>query len=243
MYRAVSSCGKAGGVLRQPLTRVCGNGRVLAKANARGYFSSRLTESSDSIIWGLMAVNGGILCLWQTANTYEKQRFMFQHFTTSYMHIESGKLHTLLTAAFSHRDPMHFVINCVGMYFFGRPALYILGPKRFLSLYMGSAAIASMTEVAFNKYKREPNVMLGASGAVNAITSFTILTNPYATMLIFGILPIPAYIGGTMFVLRDLWGASSNTRSNIGHAAHLGGAACGALYFQYLFKGRRGRFF
>jgi membrane associated rhomboid family serine protease len=73
--------------------------------------------------------------------------------------------------------------------------------------------------------------MLGASGAVNAITTFSICAFPSSTILIMGIIPMPAYIAGAIFVLRDLWGATSSGPSNIGHVAHLGGAACGALYF------------
>jgi membrane associated rhomboid family serine protease len=48
---------------------------------------------------------------------------------TSLDNFKSGRLHTLLTSAFSHRDANHLLNNMTGLYFFGssvRPPVLLL---------------------------------------------------------------------------------------------------------------------
>ena len=53
---------------------------------------------------------------------------MRAHFTTSYSNcFDSGRIYTLATSAFSHRQPMHFLANMVGLYSFGYPVYHMLG--------------------------------------------------------------------------------------------------------------------
>ena len=40
-------------------------------------------------------------------------------------HILSGRLHTLITSAFSHRDAIHLFSNMIGLYFFGTSVRWI----------------------------------------------------------------------------------------------------------------------
>ncbi len=51
-------------------------------------------------------------------------------------------------------------------------------------------------------------------------------------------IPVPALVGALLFVGLDVWGLVAQSAGGglpIGHGAHLGGAACGALfYFTYL---------
>jgi rhomboid-like protein len=54
----------------------------------------------------------------------------------------------------------------------------------------------------------KPGYNLGASGAVNAIVMFSILLNPYATYLIYGVVPAPAWALGIGWLAYDLYGAT-----------------------------------
>jgi membrane associated rhomboid family serine protease len=112
----------------------------------RRNFGSRNTldgMNPDQVIYGILGLNIGVFFMWQTAETSEKRRFMVENFTTSYMHMTSGRLYTLLTAAFSHQSAIHFATNGLGLYFFGREVCHMLGPRRFLTFYVGSAGITS----------------------------------------------------------------------------------------------------
>ncbi|KAF0742348.1 hypothetical protein Ae201684P_008231 [Aphanomyces euteiches] len=209
-------------------------------------YASRSLESlnPDHVIFGIIGVNGIVWFMWKTADTREKQKFMIQNFTTSIGHLMQGRLWTPLTAAFSHMDGGHFCVNMLGVYFFGREVCAVLGTKRFLGLYLGSAVVASVCQIASGFTSNRHSLSLGASGAVNAITAFSICLYPRSTILIMMIIPMPAYVAGGLFILRDVWGAMSQSSSNIGHIAHLAGAGVGMLYYRHLFgRGRGGRRF
>ena len=70
---------------------------------------------------------------------------------------------------------------------------------------------------------------LGASGAVNSIIAMSVLMMPYRKIYLYGIIPLESWVFGAMFLLRDY--AGLGTQDGIGHSAHLGGAAVGALAF------------
>ena len=70
---------------------------------------------------------------------------------------------------------------------------------------------------------------LGASGAVNAIIAMSVLMMPHRKIYLYGVLPLESWVFGAMFLLRDYAGLGTN--DGVGHSAHLGGAATGALAF------------
>jgi membrane associated rhomboid family serine protease len=71
---------------------------------------------------------------------------------------------------------------------------------------------------------------LGASGAINSIVSYSILTYPTRIVYIYLILPVPSFIFGLGYMLMDSYQLYYGN-SSIGNAAHLSGAFCGASYF------------
>ena len=64
------------------------------------------------------------------------------------------------------------------------------------------------------------------SGAVTGVLYSAILMYPDMTIGIFGIIPMPAYIFGILYLLYSIYGMKSRT-DNIGHTAHFGGAIGG----------------
>ena len=75
-------------------------------------------------------------------------------------------------------------------------------------------------------------MMVGASGAVAGIVVLYALNFPRRTLLLFFVLPIPAWVAGVFLVVSDIWGAMGQGEGNIAYAAHLGGAALAFLYHQ-----------
>ena len=47
---------------------------------------------------------------------------------------------------------------------------------------------------------------LGASAAVNAVVLLTILLNPYSTVYIYAVLPVPAALLGLLYIGGDMFG-------------------------------------
>lgn len=78
----------------------------------------------DYIVYGILGLNVGVFALWQLEGL---QKLMITHFTTSYNHLRTGHLHTLLTSGVSHRDLSHLFSNMFTFYFFGTSLAYSLG--------------------------------------------------------------------------------------------------------------------
>ena len=69
---------------------------------------------------------------------------------------------------------------------------------------------------------------LGASGAVAGVLFSSIIFDPWMTLLIFGILPIPGILFGVGYLIYSAKMAKE-ARDNIGHDAHLYGAISGVI--------------
>ena len=52
---------------------------------------------------------------------------------------------------------------------------------------------------------------------------------PHQTVLLWGLLPVPAWALGVLYLVFDVQG-TAHGQSNVAHVAHLAGAACGLLY-------------
>lgn len=144
----------------------------------------------------------------------------------------------LLTAGFVHdpRDVWHIVFNMWGLYLFGADVEDKYGSKEFLRVYLTMIVFASLVWVLATNAMHpveagdRPPVMCGASGAVVGISVLFALHFPRRMLLLMGVLPMPAWLLVTLFVAGDIYGVGQ-TRDNVAHTAHLGGAAFAALYY------------
>lgn len=174
---------------------------------------------------------------------------MHTHATVSIEGLRAGRVWTVLTAAFSHQEFMHLAANMIGLYFFGRDVGRLFGGKKLLGLYLAGGAVGSLAHCSWYYYQAcktgegrygrtrwfgfTPSA-LGASAAVNAITVLDICLFPARTILLYGIIPMPAALLGALWLFQDISGTLEG-RGHIAHAGHLGGAATGLVAF-LLFK-------
>lgn len=96
-------------------------------SSTRRYYSSL---PPDTVVYSIMLLNFGVFMAWQGPAL---RRFMSTHFTTSHSHMKAGYLHTLLTHAVSHAEPMHLFSNMFTFYFFGSSLGGIIGSGRVCS--------------------------------------------------------------------------------------------------------------
>jgi len=199
---------------------------------------------SSGILYGILGVNAAVFLAWNSGD-WQTEKFMRKNFTLSRQGIfREGRLHTVITHFFSHRDFWHLGSNAVSLWFFGQEALFLLGPRRFLALYLGGglfSAAASLLSPSifrsssswFHGGQHSPYAQsLGASGAVSSVVLWSILSSPYRTVFIFPLpLPLPAWFVGLAFIGQDLYGTLNRPNSQTGHSAHLGGALWGAATF------------
>ncbi len=164
------------------------------------------------------------------------ERFLVENFVVSWTHVASGRVWTLVTAAFSHIELWHLLFNLVVLASFGPVVERLLGTATFVRFYLAAAAVSSLTHSLTSAFLlgRPGLAALGASGALSAVLMLFALTFPRHKILIFGIIPVPALLGALAFVGLDLWGLVAQSRGGglpIGHGAHLGGAAFGAAMY------------
>lgn len=189
------------------------------------------------VIPALVVANVVVFLIWQLARDNQQLvPLMVSNFMVSPILLAQGRLWTLLTAAFSHIELWHLVINMFVLFSFGRVLEMVLGRRPFLLFYLVAAVFSSACHCAVSLLVMGQSDIyaLGASGAVSAVLIAVSLLLPRAKVLLFLVVPVPALVAGLLFVAIDIWGLVVQSRgigSSIGHGAHLGGALCGALFF------------
>jgi membrane associated rhomboid family serine protease len=98
---------------------------------------------------------------------------------------------------------------------------------------VAGAVTASVGHVVYNAVSGVDVPALGASGAVMSVAVVSALLYPSRLLLLFFVIPMPVTWGVLLFVLIDLWGLFGAGAGQIAHAAHLGGAAYGLLYWRF----------
>ena len=75
---------------------------------------------------------------------------MQRHFTISRQNLKEGRAYTLITAAFSHSEPPHLVMNLVTLNAVAPFVLDTLGRQRFWTLFLTGAAAGNTASVWIN---------------------------------------------------------------------------------------------
>jgi len=142
-----------------------------------------------------------------------------------------------ITNGFVHANDMHLLVNMFVLWMFGTTveSLFVgqafgpaIGRIFYLILYFAAIVIACIP--AYVKHKNNPNyASVGASGATSAVVMAFVLFNPWAMLLIFFIIPMPAIVAGIAYLFYSSYMSNQNN-DNIAHDAHLWGAVFGLLF-------------
>eukprot|EP01132_Coremiostelium_polycephalum_P003851 gene3851-4798_t len=180
------------------------------------------------------------------------------NFTLSLDNFEERPI-TLLTSMFSHRDLSHLFFNMFSLYTIGSGLALTIGSSAFFSLYMISGIVSGLGFLGLQRYYTEKSKVknpfsniftlqsfnrpqqvhaLGASGAINGVLAAFACLYPRATFLIFGIVPVPAWLCVGGFIAYDAYHEYKRSNTGIGHSAHLFGAGVGILYYMLRLRGR-----
>lgn len=204
----------------------------------REYYQEENASRSGGLLRGhsavavLIAFNIIVFLVWALMGGADDP-FMGAHFTVSREGIlENLYVHTLITSAFSHYDIWHIIFNMLFLYFFGRDLEEIYGPKDFVLFYLVAGFIASVAHIVVSS-----NPALGASGSVMGIVIACACFYPdkQVSLFLLGIfLPIKIRLRilAIFFVVIDLLGLTHPNGMNIAHAAHLGGALAGYMFYK-----------
>ncbi|XP_040368120.1 RHOMBOID-like protein 12, mitochondrial isoform X2 [Rosa chinensis] len=162
---------------------------------------------------------------------------MVKNFTLSLYIITSGRLHTLITSAFSHLVVEDILLNMFLLSVFGKDVGRTFGPEFLLKLYLAGAIGGSVFYLVQyvllaskdGDLSNSPILTLGAQGAVTAVMYFDLLqpcTCIPAFLYYLSILLMAYQIGDS--ISRIIQGNSSSGN------AHVGGAAVATIAWQVL---------
>lgn len=133
-----------------------------------------------------------------------------------------------LTSVFFHADWMHLGVNLFVFYSFGRQMEQFYGEYVYLGLLLAGAAGSALFTYLW--YAENPyHSSIGLSGVVNAVVFAFILHNPKATLLVFLLLPLPAWVFALLYLAYSFYEARRG-QGYLNHWAHIGGAAAGIVF-------------
>ncbi|HJY34584.1 MAG TPA: rhomboid family intramembrane serine protease [Vicinamibacterales bacterium] len=142
----------------------------------------------------------------------------------------------LLTALFLHADWVHLLGNLVFLLIFGLPAERVMGPWRFLLLFLLGGAVANFAAVL--AISAPHRLVIGASGAVSAVIGAYLALFPRARLGV--VLPLGLFlefIRAPASLLIGIWAGLQVVFAYIGPAfgavawaAHIAGFVFGMLF-------------
>ena len=213
------------------------------RAPGRGRGSLFRGHSTVAIIIG---INAAVFILWHVVNRAtatqamnfhlldSNQSFMWKHFTVSASGVlEHFRLHTLFTSEFSHIEPWHLFWNMLFLWWLGSDLEELYGSRDFMALYLFAGGAASIVHVGAGLTLSADIPALGASGSVMGIVIVCACFFPDRPLLLMGIIPIKLKWLAIFYVVSDLIPVIDGKETGVAHAAHLGGALAGFLYYKF----------
>ncbi|MEL6106803.1 MAG: rhomboid family intramembrane serine protease [Planctomycetota bacterium] len=153
--------------------------------------------------------------------------------------VASGQVWRVFSYPFLHdrNAPWHLIINMIFLYWFGSRLERMYGATEFCLFYFLSATLAGISYLALSYYTGNTSAELGASGAIWALVILYVIHHPYEQVHVYFLFPIQIRVLALIYLVYDLhpvllaMNGQPGLVGGVGNAAHLGGAAFGALYF------------
>ncbi len=147
---------------------------------------------------------------------------------------------TLLTSMFLHGSWLHLLGNMLCLWIFGDNVEEVLGPIRYIIVYLACGLMGSLAQIAIDPQSEIP--MLGASGAIAGIMGAYVVWFPHNQLrvLVFRFITVmPAWIVIGGWITLQIWmGAGSfhgeASGPGVAYGAHVGGALTG-IFVAFLF--------
>lgn len=138
-------------------------------------------------------------------------------------------IHRLLTSGFIHADFFHLLFNVISFHSFAQDIETNLGLRALILIFIGGILLGNLLSLAWNFRQRE-YIALGASGGVTSVIFANILLDPGESSIFMFMLPmpVPSSVYAVAYILISYY-ALKRAKDNIGHDAHLGGAAFGII--------------
>ena len=136
---------------------------------------------------------------------------------------------TAVTYMFLHAPGLsHILFNMLALFMFGPPLERRLGGYRFLGLYFAGGVAGALFSIGTQ------HAIIGASAATFGVSLGFAMYWPDSIILIWGIIPVRAWLMVGLMTLLSLFGAQGLIQPGVAHLAHLGGFAGGWIYLKIM---------
>jgi membrane associated rhomboid family serine protease len=138
---------------------------------------------------------------------------------------------------FAHAaSPWHLIFNMFTLYFLGRNVEDKYGKWEFLRIYMVSVLLCGLGWSLMHYASDARYTLVGASGAVTTVAMLFVFSFPQATLMLYGVIPVKAWILGVAIVAMNVLGSRSvnmpgSDEAMVAYDVHLIGAGFAAIYF------------
>ena len=187
----------------------------------------------------LMADNLAVFAAYHLDDEPRARRRWMRSFLLSRRSFDADPL-VLVRSMFAHVSPLHLFFNLYTLHSFGGNAVALLGPARFAALYLTAGLAGGLAQVYYPAVARALDwpaarvsrlsdaPSLGASGAIFGLIGLLGALAPRSEVVFF-ILPMQQRVFLTLVLggsaLACYFGSDGGVQ--LGHAAHVGGAAVG----------------
>ncbi len=134
-----------------------------------------------------------------------------------------------LTYGFIH-DPthlLHLLCNMLVLFFFGIHLERLYGKLEFLLFYICSSLFAGVVWGLL--FSGRQIMIIGATSPVAALVILFAMNFPHVRILLWGIIPMPAWVTGVLFVVLDMFGSLQGGGTT--QVLNICGAVFAAFYF------------
>ncbi|KAL3147021.1 hypothetical protein ABBQ38_014987 [Trebouxia sp. C0009 RCD-2024] len=181
-------------------------------------------------LYGITAINLLVLGGWRIRGLQGVMLRNFMH----YLPPQPTRMHTLLTANFSHRTVIHLLFNSLALISFGGAVHNRLGSEQFWAFFVAGGLSSSVVSHLARVKSRPGGASLGSSGAVYAVFAMMAYFEPKSQAFFIFLPGVPIALENLFpaLVVLDLTGVLLRWRF-LDHWGHLGGALFGYLYARY----------
>ena len=151
----------------------------------------------------------------------------------------SGQIWRPFTAGFLHNrfGVWHLLFNMLFLFWFGSRLEMRFGSAEFTAFYFASLLVSSLAYIGLDLYTQSLIPAIGASGAIWGVVALYAMLYPYEQIRIYFLFPVQIWLLALIYFIYDLHPvllalSGENYFSGVGHAAHVGGAVFGFLYFK-----------
>lgn len=141
---------------------------------------------------------------------------------------ETFSFGSLFTYMFIHANFTHLLVNMLGLFFIGPTVEQTIGTSRFFVLYYLSGVLGGL---GWSLLAASGTACVGASGALMGVLGAFGALYPNATLYLWFLLPIKAWLLVTILAIWELYETVNvHQIGGIANAAHLVGGIAGFCY-------------